>query len=322
MSARVSFIIPHKGREELLVQTLQTIWRLDYDPAFIEVVVVTQNSVLDCPSIEQHRSQCRVVFRPEQETIAALRNVGVLHSTGEYLAFLDADIELSPNWLRAMFAELMAKSGRVMVSAVQQASAQRTSIERAKVALYRTLADRPVQFLGGANLFLPRSVFEQAGGFPSALRTCEDYYFTDRVCQQGEVYCTSEASFVHLGEDPNFRTMLRKEVWRGQSNFLSLRGRQLSLRELPSVLTPIWQAGFAMVTLLGVLLSNVFVVFAGLLLMILPTVLYARRIYALSQRELQVGEAFWFYTVYHTARVIGTVSGLFRALPFGRRNPV
>ena len=45
---RVSVIIPHKGREELLEQTIQSVLGLDFDLQEIEIIVVTQNKTLEC----------------------------------------------------------------------------------------------------------------------------------------------------------------------------------------------------------------------------------------------------------------------------------
>ena len=240
----VSFIIPHKGREELLERTIRSILALEFEPQNIEILVLTQNKTLAEPPRDSKEIPLRILFRPEHETIAALRNVGAKHAAGDYLAFLDADVELSRNWLTLMFQELAAKPERALVSAIQQGAPDAGPVENIRVLLNNTAADKAVKFLGSANLFLPRKIFERVDGFPEHLTTCEDYYFTNQVHRIGEVYCTSQASFIHLGEDKNYPALFRKEIWRGQANLQSLRRRKILFREIPSILTPLWEVFF------------------------------------------------------------------------------
>ena len=85
---------------------------------------------------------------------------------GEYLAFIDADVQLSRNWLATMLHELEAKPERVLVSAIQQCGPDAGAVEKARVVLNNALADQEVEFLGTANLFMARRIFEKVGGFP------------------------------------------------------------------------------------------------------------------------------------------------------------
>lgn len=305
----VSFIIPHKGREELLERTLQSVFELDFDQNEREIIVVTQNIALACASIDRSRFAFTTIFRPERETISTLRNVGVTHASGEYLAFLDADIQLSPNWLRVMFSEFEANPERVLVSARQQGAPDAGIIEVIRVLLQNTANDRAVQFLDGRNLFLKREIFEKAGGFPEDLVTCEDYYFTHNVHQLGEMYVSSKTAYVHLGEDKSFNEMFRKEIWRGQANLQSLGKRALTIREVPSLLTPLWQAFFFFAVLISLLSGHVTWGLFFLGLVCLPILLYAVRLYRIGKNRVRFTDAFQFYSVYLAARSIGTIIG-------------
>ena len=246
---RVSFIIPHKGREELLAQTIKSILEIEHNDCQIEVIVVTQNTTLECSYAEQSGIPCKIIFRPEHETIAKLRNIGVSHSSGEYLAFIDADINLSQNWLMIMLNELYVKQDRVVVSSLQQCNPAAGNIEKIKVVFQITRADREVEYIGTSNLFMPRMIFKQAGGFPENIIVCEDYYFTQKVRQFGKLYVTSKASHIHLGEDKNYKEVFQKEIWRGQSNLPSMRNRKVTFLELPSILFPFWMTFFSFMAL-------------------------------------------------------------------------
>ena len=310
----VSFIIPHKGREELLERTIQSVLDLEFDLQKLEVIVVTQNKSLECAHIDRKKIQLTVLFRSEQLTISALRNAGVEQASGEYLVFLDADIQLSPNWLTTMFRELDADPNRVLISSMQRCEPDAGIIEKLRVKLNNAAADSAVQFLDGRNLFLHRNTFQKAGGFPEHLVTCEDYYFTNTVHQLGEVYFTSQTTYVHLGEDKNYPEMFKKEIWRGQSNLQSLKGRKLVLREIPSILTPLWQTFFALVALVTLLLGHVTLVLFSLVMLCIPIILYSLRLYHLGNQTFRVSDTLWFYCVYFSARAIGTTLGLFKSI--------
>ncbi len=312
----VSFIIPHKGRLEMLRQTVKSICSQEFDLEQIEVIVVSQNEVLAPEDLKLASTQAnlRIFLRPEQETISALRNYGVEHSQGEYIAFLDADIDLSRNWLSAMLEELQSEPARVLVSAIQDEGDTPCPLERIRTCLSNAETDTPVTFLPGRNLLLSRATFDQSGGFPEHLITCEDYYFTHAVSQLGVLYYSSKASYVHLGEDKSYREMFKKEIWRGQSNLQSLRGRKIPLRELPSFLVPIWILVFAIVCLVALLSAEPSLAIASALLLALPISLYALRLYRASSNSISFFEITKFYVVYFPARIAGTFAGLVKAI--------
>ncbi|MFZ5603011.1 MAG: glycosyltransferase [Pseudomonadota bacterium] len=314
-SVRISFVIPHKGREELLQRTLQSIAAQDYDHGCIEVFVATQNTYLAEGTLPRSdRLKVTILYRPESDTISRLRNAGVEHSNGEYVAFLDADVDIAPNWTKCMLAELAADPRRVLVSAVQRCDENAPAIEKIRTALSSAAPDTTVRFLPGANLFMRRTTFEAAGGFPEELVTCEDYFFTDRVHQLGQLYFTSRSGFIHLGEDKSFEQMFKKEIWRGQSNLQSIRGRSVPLSELPSLLVPVWIAFFALSALLSLLMLHFGNMVLMLILSLLPVFLYSFRLQRVARGVVPFSQILKFYLIYFPARVIGIFKGLIKSI--------
>ena len=144
----VSFIIPHKGREQFLIETLNSIADQDFEKDLIEIVIVTQNESLSETSLRYcEKSSLSIYSKPSEDTISSLRNFGVTQSTGEYLAFLDADIKLSSNWISCMINQLNEISGRVLVSAVQVSSPHAPPLERIRTAISNAVTDQNVNFL-------------------------------------------------------------------------------------------------------------------------------------------------------------------------------
>jgi glycosyltransferase involved in cell wall biosynthesis len=315
MSApEVSFVIPHKGREEYLRATLRSIAAQDSDLR-TEVIVVTQNPTLSDETRALGESlTVRVILADPALTISALRNCGVRESEAPYIAFLDADIELAPNWLRAMHGILNAQSDVILVSAVQSLGTAATKIEDIRCTLSNAATDSAVHFLPGRNLFLRRESVDQVGGFPEHLVTCEDYYFTDKLGALGTLWYSSDSSYVHLGEDKALDEMFAKEVWRGQSNLQSLRGRPVRLAEWPSLLVPLWITLCAFLALLlaasGQSMPAAILTAAA----VLPFSAYVIRLYFLGKGRLPLGTIVAFYGYYFPARAWGTVIGTFRSL--------
>jgi len=311
----ISFIIPHKGREQLLLKTIESVIQQSFDLSLIEIIIVTQNEQLSdrLHSFAEDIS-LSVHTRPASETISTLRNFGVERSTGEYLAFLDADIALSSNWIECMLETLNGSSSRVIASAVQVDGQDAPPLEKIRTALSNVVTDQNVSFLPGRNLFLLRDTFEKVNGFPDHLVTCEDYYFTDRANQLGDLYYTSAASYVHLGEDKDFGEMFKKEIWRGQSNLLSVKGRSIPLNEIPSFIVPVGLMFLLVLTFISLVAGYTLLATTSFLLFLPPIAIYSIRLYQLTKNRVSLYNVLKFYLYYFPARAIGTIGGLFKTL--------
>jgi glycosyltransferase involved in cell wall biosynthesis len=75
---QISFIIPHKGRFEMLKQTLQSISEQTHNLNEIEVIVVSQTPEIQQQNLLENSSlKLQIFIRPESDNISALRNYGV-----------------------------------------------------------------------------------------------------------------------------------------------------------------------------------------------------------------------------------------------------
>jgi glycosyltransferase involved in cell wall biosynthesis len=298
----------------MLIETIESIVKQTSSHSF-EVIVVSQTAeIKNCILTSSDKLDLKVFIRPVEDTISRSRNFGVEQAQGDYLAFLDADIYLSSNWVEQMFIELQSVPERIIVSAQQVCNEDAPPLEQIRTSLSNVEIDQDVAFLPGRNLFMSKVSFKKIGGFPEHLVTCEDYYFTDQAAKLGKLYYTSLANYRHIGEDKEFSAMFKKEIWRGQSNIQSLAGRKIPLRELPSFFVPpaiLFLLIAAIVFLLNgwLQLAMVSLVFA-----LLPIVVYSSRLFILAQSKVQLMPILWFYIVYFPARAIGTFAGLFKTI--------
>ena len=263
---------------------------------------------------ENAKLTIKTYFRPESETISALRNYGETQASGKYLAFLDADIYLSTNWIEQMLHTLQNDPNRIISSAMQVCKENAPPLEKIRTSLSNAELDTEVAFLPGRNLFLTREAFHRIGGFPEHLLTCEDYYFTDKAAQLGTLFYTSSANYIHLGEDKTLKGMFDKEIWRGQSNLKSIDGRRIPLREWPSFVVPpaIFLCIFC--SLIALCFGQAAAAITFLTLALIPLLAYTSRLYKLDKLHVSFLHVLAFYTVYFPARAIGTFAGIFKSI--------
>lgn len=312
---QVSFIIPHKGRFEMLTQTIESISKQTCDLHDIEVIVISQTPEIQRQTLlENPTFNLKVWIRPESDTISALRNYGVAQAEGEYIAFLDADIWLSNNWAQQMVAELSVDPERIISSAMQLCGDNAPPLEQIRTSLSNAEIDTDVAFLPGRNLFLRKTAFDEIGGFPEHLITCEDYFFTDKAAKLGRLFYTSAATYIHLGEDKAYKSMFDKEIWRGQSNLQSISGRKIPFREWPSFITPPAIVLMFSLSLILLFFGHLSFALMAFLVAVLPVFVYSFRLYVLANRKINFIYIVKFYFCYFPARAIGTVLGLFKSI--------
>lgn len=197
-----------------------------------ELIVVDNGSSDDGPRIAREHG-AEVLVLPGV-AIGALRNAGVRISRGEWLAFLDADIEVPEHWLDLLLD--LQRRGEGDVFALD-CDTPRQAPWFAQAWQRRTLrAGQTVQsctWLPTPNLLMRRSWFEQVGGFDERLRTGEDKDFTLRLHEAGaRLKVLRQPAVLHWGYETSWREWLGKEMWRQGSHLQLLRSHGVSLRLL------------------------------------------------------------------------------------------
>ncbi len=295
----------------MLLDTLQSIANLNTPNTEFEVIVVSQNnSVSSTITAFNAQYPLSIIYNDATKTISHSRNLGASKAKGQYFAFLDADIALAPNWLHTMRDIIENNADIALVSAMQKNANDAPPLEKIRTALSNAELDSTVRFLPGRNLFLHKDTFYDAGEFPEHLLTCEDYYFTDKVSALGSLFYTSRSAYVHIGEDKAFFPMFKKEVWRGQSNIASLKGRRIPFREYPSFIIPFIITGGWLLALLAMAFWYPSIALFFFITALLPFAVYVMRLKKLTKSSVALTHCLLFYLLYFPARALGTLLGV------------
>ena len=250
----ISIVIPmfnearHIGRTLLAAQKAAHAANVE-----CELIVVDNGTTDQGPHIARQFG-AQVLILPGL-LIGALRNRGTAIATGEWLAFIDADIEMPENWLKPLFD--IEASGQADVFALDlhtpaEAPWYATAWQRRTLRV-SSQTSHVVDWLPSANLLMRRRWFDKVGGFNETLRTGEDKEFTLRLHEQGaRLLSINDNVALHWGYEMNWREWMGKELWRQGSHLQLLRTHGFSLRLLrfPMLSLFVWLLDFLAISAL------------------------------------------------------------------------
>jgi glycosyltransferase involved in cell wall biosynthesis len=191
---RVSVVIPARDAAATIGATLAALTAQDRAPD--EVIVVDDVSTDTTVALAQAAPIVTTVVRGTGDGPGAARNAGAAAATGDVLAFLDADCEPQPGWVRA---------GLDALERADLVQGRTTPPPGERVGPFdRTLwVVAPWGLFETANLFVRRELFERLGGFEPWLsparskELAEDVWFGWRAVRAGARTAFSDEALVH-----------------------------------------------------------------------------------------------------------------------------
>ena len=197
MSA-VSVVIPAYNHARYLPEAIESALAQTLPPH--EVIVVDDGSRDDTPAVlEQYRARITIISQ-QNAGVSAARNHGVERSTGDFLAFLDADDVWLPSKLERQVeclrehpeAGLVHCGVQEIDTAGQPLRLCQLGMESAPdggeaVADEMLMFRRPTILGGGSGVMIPRRVFGEAGGFDLRLSTSADWDLYYRIARRHPV---------------------------------------------------------------------------------------------------------------------------------------
>ncbi len=188
--AKVSVVIPVYNGAATIGRALESIFAQTFTDH--EIIVVDDGSTDRTRAIlEQYGDRVRLVEQPNRGPSAA-RNNGARHSSGEYLAFLDADDVWMPRKLELTVAAMLADPDAALVYSdlivVNEAGEgfRRSHIrpDTAHAPSMDEMLER-IWPIMPSTVVMRRSAFDRTGGFCEQLSGPEDIHFWLLAREQG-----------------------------------------------------------------------------------------------------------------------------------------
>ncbi len=191
----------------------------------VETVLVDGGSSDGGPAAARSLGFTQVIELPGAN-IPVSRNAGARAASGEWLAFVDADCEVAPDWLRQAMVFLEGEE-RLVIGWPASPPEPATWVQRAWFAHWSFKNHHRETFRGCAvvrkeafrllttrNMLMHRAVFDRLGGFDENLPTSEDSDFVFRASRRGLVVLGVPAlRVVHHGEPATLRAFYRQQAW-------------------------------------------------------------------------------------------------------------
>ena len=237
----VSVVVPTCGNPESLVRCVRSILSSDYER--LEVVVADNR-----PATSGARRALTTWFPGERRLryveeghrgASRARNAGLLHARGDVVAFVDDDVVVHPNWLRASIEPLARNDDVVCCTGLilpleletdsqlllEQFAAFGKGFRRRTITLRNSRGEDPllpytVGSIGsGANMVVRADVARELGGFDTALGPgtpatgAEDLDLLIRVLRAGHAIAYEPRAIV-WHQHPKGMARLRRQIHR------------------------------------------------------------------------------------------------------------
>ncbi len=256
----VSIIIPAKDEEKNISLCLNALKDTDYPQDKLEIIVIDNGSKDNTVRIAE-KYDVKVIEFPDAN-ISALRNKGANIASADIIIFIDADVIVKKNWLKNGITKFSDDAAICSVGGYVDIPSEGTWVEkvwhlRAEVCPDQAYTD----WVSSMNMFVRKDIFMKAGGFNEKLITCEDVDLCFRMKKLGKILFVRNAEVIHLGEAKNLKHFFLKERWRGQSNLSGILSHGFHLKELPSIILPLFYLYFYTVFLLSLIfIRNTYII--------------------------------------------------------------
>jgi glycosyltransferase involved in cell wall biosynthesis len=217
----VSIIIPTHNRPEKIAATVACLRQQTLSAADYEIIVVDDGST---PRVvltsHSDGPTCRLV-RLEGLERSAARNAGARSAQGDLLVFVDDDLLIPADFLKAHVRASEQWRGALQVGEIRlPADALTTPFGRFRQGLEdggKPPAAGPsslLNFCAAGNMAIPRDRFEELQGFDLNIVSGEDQDFALRhTAGNGIIVFVPHASVIHQDSALDIRTYCRRAAW-------------------------------------------------------------------------------------------------------------
>lgn len=229
----ISFIIPAFNEEKEIARTLNAIYS-STKSLDVEVIVVDNLSTDQTASICQEYDA--LVVSSDAPTISGVRNEGARLARGTFLAFIDADVSLDPEW-GEVFAKIV-KDDPSFEKKVFGSKCKTPYFDYISKGWFSRIRSPSSGYINSGHLIVSKNLFDEIGQFRTDFATSEDVDLCQRAKAQGfEISEINQLTTYHYGFPRNLIDFVKRETWHGHQDVSSLEDLKDSKTALLSLVT-------------------------------------------------------------------------------------
>ncbi|HFU4011072.1 TPA: glycosyltransferase family 2 protein [Streptococcus suis] len=208
MNPLISVVIPNYNRGHLIEQVIESIHRQTYSP--IEIIIVddcsTDHSIDTIQNLQKKFDSIQLITLKKNCGANTCRNIGVSHSKGEYIAFLDSDDFFLPTKLEKQI-KILQNQEDIGFVVTGFGSKVIHILPEGIIPLQETIKQNN---LGGfSTLLVRKTLFLQVGGLDQELLSCQDWDLYLKLLQVSKGYKIAEDLVIYevqedsISKNPN-----------------------------------------------------------------------------------------------------------------------
>ncbi|HBE7862284.1 TPA: glycosyltransferase, partial [Escherichia coli] len=235
----VSVYIPTHNRANLLKKAVESVLRQTYP--HVEILICDDGSTDNTEEvvnqlIERNSGKTIIYLKNEQARGACFsRNRCLQHSKGDFVTGLDDDDEFTPERIKAFIDFAHAKQINFLTSALMFHNGRFYKRDNS-VAEEITFEDMGYKNVIGNQVFAPRNMFLDVGGFDETFPAWQDYDMWFRMIKKfGPCYRLNDATYIMNVNEQRKRITTGGNAHQGYQKFIFKHKKELSTNQLKSL---------------------------------------------------------------------------------------
>ncbi|TSC88410.1 MAG: beta-1,3-galactosyltransferase [Microgenomates group bacterium Gr01-1014_16] len=219
----VSVIIPTRNEAQVIAKNLQAIKNQTYPSC--EVIVVDDGST--DATAEIARKFTKFVYLRSHAERSVQRNFGAKKSKGEYLLFLDADMQATPSAITDCVNLITANSAIGAIAIPEQPVAVNywEKVKAFERSFYSDFGDPDTD----AARFFSKKLFEKAGGYDETITGPEDWDLPETIVKMGYQIGRVSSRINHYERIPSLSKLIKKKYYYGLSSHRYFKKHRLPI---------------------------------------------------------------------------------------------
>lgn len=218
----VSVIVTTKNEKKDISRLLVSVKKQTYTP--IEIIVVDNNSTDGTQEIAMQFTKKVYECGPER---SAQRNFGIKKSSGKFVMFLDADMEL-PTKVVEDCVDVVSKDKKIGAVIIPELSVAHTFWEKVKAferSFYAEGGDNAIE----AARFFQKEAYVKAGGYDESITGPEDWDLSETVKDLGYKIHRIELRILHYEKINSPVSLAKKKFYYALKSHRYIKKRNISV---------------------------------------------------------------------------------------------